>query len=461
MNESSSPSFLNLVVSAIKRLSTIAKVAGISLLALLLLIPLSFVEDLLSERLQRRNKAIHEITSTWGDQQQVLGPILVVPYRYFYKTKGLVEVKGKTVLQETETAVSDIAYFLPGKLHITGNIVPRQLHKGIYQAVVYDANLSLSGEFPALDFAPFKRRKVEVLWDQARLAFPIRDLRGVSDTLKLKWGTSELALEPGSTLKFYPQGVHVYLPKIEAGAALPFQLNLSLRGSGDIEFAPLGVENVLKLTSTWPDPGFQGAYLPQTRKITPEGFEAEWRISYYGRNIPQQWVEEGSEFNMKNLASSYYGVAFVSLIDSYRSVERATKYGLLFIALVFVTFFLFETLTKLRVHTIQYTLVGAALVLFYLALLSLSEFVNFGLSYVVAALASTLLITLYSSKVLKSRRLTLALGGGLGVVYALLYFILQLQDYSLLAGTVGLFIALGAVMYVTRNIDWYGGEGKN
>jgi inner membrane protein len=461
MSETPTPSLVTLVIQFFKRLSTTAKVGGIALLALLLLIPLSFVEDLMRERMERRNGAVTEITATWGDSQEVLGPILMVPFKYYYTEKKWVVENNKSVARDIEVSQTDLAFFLPDKLQVEGSVAPRKLYKGIYQAVVYDADLHVKGEFTAPDFAPFKIDKYEVDWEQATLGFPIRDLRGVRDTLKVNWNGRELVLQPGSGVKFYPKGAHVDVPKLPQSGKIPFSLDIALRGSGSIQFAPTGMENEVSLNSAWPDPGFRGAFLPQERRITPQGFDANWKVSYYGRNFPQQWRGSDSGYAEKELASSYYGVEFVSLIDSYRNVERATKYGLLFIALVFVTFFLFETLTGLKVHAIQYTLVGAALVLFYLALLSLSEFVNFGLSYIVAGAASTLLISLYSTTVLKSGKLAGALAAGLAVVYGLLYFILQLQDYSLLAGTAGLLIALAAVMYVTRNIDWYGrGAGE-
>jgi inner membrane protein len=443
--------------SFLQRFALLGKVSGIVLLALLQLIPLALVDGLLTERLARRDQATQEITSTWGDDQQVIGPVLIVPYRYYYTEKKEVLVDNRTVLQDTETSQVDNAYFLPAHLNIEGSAIPKRLHKGIYQAVVYDATLDLSGDFAAPDFAPFKLGKFDILWDQASLAVPIHDLRGVQETLAIHLGDSDLPLLPGSTLKFYPQGIHADIPHFTAPTGpLPFHLKISVRGSDSLQFAPIGVENTVHLTSPWPDPSFTGGFLPAERKVTPLGFDATWRISYYGRNFQQQWRGADTPLTADDLTSSYYGVGFLTLIDSYRNVERSIKYGILFIVLVFITFFLFEILARLRLHLIQYSLVSAALMIFYLALLSLSEFVSFGFSYVIAAGISTLLITGYCSRILGSGRLALGLSTGLAAVYGALYVILQLEDYSLLVGTAVLVVALGAIMYVTRNVNWYG-----
>jgi len=442
-----------------QRFSLLGKIIGIVILALLQLIPLLFVEGLLQERLGRRDQATSDITSSWGCNQQIVGPVLMVPYRYYYTEKKEVVVGNRTIWQDTEVNRQDIAYFLPSQLRIEGNAMPQQLHKGIYQAVVYNADLELTGEFAPPDFTPFKLGKFDILWDKVSLGVPIQDLRGAPEALKIHLGDDDLLLLPGSTLKFYPQGIHVDIPNFKVPKApLPFHLHLTVRGSGDLQFAPLGMENIVHLASTWPDPGFRGAFLPTERTVTPKGFDATWRVSYYGRNFPQQWRDMESPLKVEELNSSYYGVGFLTLIDSYRNVERSMKYGILFIALIFVAFFLFEILAKLRLHLIQYGLVSAALILFYLALLSLSEFIGFGFSYLIAAGTSTLLITAYCSKVLHSGRLTVGLTTGLAAVYGALYVILQLEDYSLLVGTLVLIAALAAVMYATRNVNWYSNE---
>jgi inner membrane protein len=193
------------------------------------------------------------------------------------------------------------------------------------------------------------------------------------------------------------------------------------------------------------------------RDISAQGFKAQWQISYYGRDYPQQWsaISNNEAFNINSVNNSLFGLTLVSPIDSYRNVERSIKYGILFVTLVFTAFFLFEVSGKIKIHPFQYLLVGAALCLFYLALLSLSEFIAFILAYIFASAASTILITLYSMAVLKSGKRGLLMATGLIITYGFLYVTLQATDYALLIGTVGLFMALSLVMYATRDIDWY------
>ncbi len=324
-----------------------------------------------------------------------------------------------------------------------------QLRRGIYQAVVYTGKLEFAGEFARPDFARLRIKAEEVLWDDALVAFAIPDLRGVKETLNLKWGEKSYPLLPGGKLGGFQSGVQAgvfaNVGDVRGGEApIPFQLALSLNGSGGLSFAPLGSQTTVKLTSPWPDPSFFGTFLPAERKVTRDGFEATWQVSYYGRNFPEQWTSQTPEpcLTPSGIESSLFGVNFLSGIDAYRNTERAIKYGALFIVLIFAAFFLFEMLAALRIHPFQYAIVGAALCLFYLGLLSLSEFIPFGLAYLAAAGATTLLICFHSARMLKSGGRTFIVAGLLAGIYGFLYVALQLQDYALLLGTGGLFAVL-------------------
>ncbi len=442
-----------------RRRAIFFKMAGITLMVLVLLIPLGMIASVLRERLERRNQAVAEITSVWGREQSLIGPVLIVPYRYSFKSwKEQPMANGKLEkIEVVETAVAN-AYFLPASLFITGDINPKQLRRGIYQAVVYAGNLELSGQFARPDFANLRIAEQDVLWDDALVTFAIPDLRGVKETLQLQWGESHIPLLPGCKLKGFLSGVHARVPGLrEKSGPIQLKLGLALNGSGGIRFTPVADQNLIKLSSPWPDPSFQGAFLPSERNVTAAGFEARWQLAQYGRDYAQQWTDRDNAASLspESVNSSLFGVNFLSGIDSYRNVERAIKYGALFFGLVFTAFFLFEILSALRLHPLQYTLVGVALCLFYLGLLSLSEFLAFGLAYLAAAAATTLLIWFYCAKVLQSGKRTLVVVGMLTAVYGFLYIALQLQDYSLLFGTAGLFVAMAVVFFVTRNIDWY------
>lgn len=447
------------VRSFLKRCATIFKMAGVVLLILLLLAPLTMIRSVLQERLSRRNETVANITSSWGSDQTIVGPVLIVPYRYAVRTwKEQPAAGGKTERVEVVSTAVANACFLPAAMKIDGAVDPTELHRGIYRAVVYSAKLELEGEFARPDFSNQRIEDKDILWEEALVAFIIPDLRGVKETLQLKWGAQSLPLLPGSKLRGFSSGIFARVAGLrESSGTIPWKLGFTLRGSGGLAFAPVGIQNSVKLASPWPDPSFRGAFLPSERKVTHEGFTANWQVSYYGRNYAQQWTDQDASgaLTADSAQSSAFGVSLISGIDAYRNVERAIKYGVLFLALVYTAFFLFEVLSTLRIHPFQYAIVGAAFCLFYLGLLSLSEFVAFGVAYLVAAVVTISLICFYSAKVLKSGQRTFIIAGLLAAIYGFLYVSLQLQDYSLLFGTAGLFVVLGIVIFTTRNIDWY------
>lgn len=433
------------------------KLIVIAVLSLVLLIPVMLVESVISERKQRRNEAVADITSTWGSPQAIVGPVLIVPYRYYFKAEKEETINGKIVRREVVQSAVDNAYFLPADLKIDGTISPKRLHRGIYEAVVYSGSLKISGQFPAPDWKTLKIEPKDALWNDAVLTVAIPDLRGTRGALTVQLGGRPFVMLPGSKISGYTSGAHVVIGEPSApGRPLDFSLAIDLNGSSTIQFAPLGIRNIVSLQSAWANPKFQGSFLPADRNLAKDGFTAKWDVSYYGRNYPQLATERGGgKPEAAAINSSLFGVEFLSSIDSYRNVERSTKYGILFIAMVFIAFFLFEVLASLQIHTVQYVLVGLALSLFFLMLLSLSEFLPFWASYLTAAVAAVTMIVSYSAKFLGSGRRTTILASELAAVYAYLYVVLQLQDFSLLMGSALLVGSLGALMYLTRNVNWY------
>lgn len=441
----------------LRRHAATIKMVSVVLLVLLLLIPLAMIGSVLRERMHRRDAAVAEISASWGTEQTIVGPVLVIPYSYKTKVWKERTVDGRQERYEAEETRESRVHFLPEEFTLEGTVSPRKLSRGIYEAVVYDADLALSGRFAAPDFAKLGVEDTSVHWGRAVVSIGVSDLRGTSSTLSMSIGGQTVELLPGSVLRGFPSGVTATVADARALAGNPdFSLRLDLKGSRGIRVAPVGKQNNVHVISSWPDPSFRGAFLPAQREVSEQGFAARWEVSWYGRGYPQVMTDRGEEvgFNAESVARSLFGVDFMSLVDSYRMVERATKYGVLFIALVFTAFFLFEALQSLRIHSIQYTLVGAALCLFYLAVLSLSEFWPFGYAYWTGAAASSLLIVAYCLSVLKSGLRTTAIAVALAVIYSYLYVVLQLQDYSLLLGTLCLFVVLGIVMFATRKLDW-------
>ena len=442
-----------------KRYRTVIKLIGVGALVLLLLIPLGMITGVLSDRLQRRNEAVYDITSSWGREQNLIGPVLMIPYQYRFKTVKEVPGKdGKVEKREVEETASAWAYFLPEMLNVAGDAETQKLKRGIYEAAVFRAQVKLSGRFAAPDFGALKIDIKDVQWKDALVSIAINDLRGTREGLMLDWGGMRRPLLPGSQVPGYTTGATAALGDGKPiNAPVEFSIPIDFNGSEGIYFAPFGVQNEAVLKSNWPDPAFRGAFLPAERSVRDNGFDARWKVSYYGRSYPQSWTSQtGNErFTTQAVSQSMFGTQFLSVLDAYRYVERSIKYGVLFLVLVFTTFFLFEVTARQKIHPFQYLMVGAALCLFYLLLLSISEFIGFGLAYLVAAAASTILITWYCRFFLGGGARTLMIGADLAGVYTFLYITLRQQDYALLMGAIALFILLGVVMYVTRKIDWY------
>ena len=442
-----------------KRYRTIIKLIGVGVLILLLLIPLGMISGVLSDRLSRRNEAVADITSSWGKQQCVIGPVLGIPYQYKFKTvKEVAGPDGKLEKREVEETAVAIAYFLPELLNVSGDAQTQMLHRGIYDAAVFRADVKLSGKFAPPDFGALKIDIKDVQWKDTFVTIAINDLRGTRQGLVLDWGGAKKPLLPGSQIPGYTTGATAMLGDGKPiNTMVEFSIPIDFNGSEGIYFAPFGVQNEAVLKSNWPDPAFRGAFLPAERSVRPDGFEAKWKVSYYGRDYPQSWTSRtGNErFTTQTVSQSMFGAQFLSILDAYRFVERSIKYGVLFFVLVFTTFFLFEVTARQKIHPFQYLMVGAALCLFYLLLLSISEFLGFGYAYLIAAIASTILITWYCRFFLGGGVRTLMIGAGLAGVYTFLYITLRQQDYALLMGAIALFIVLAVVMYVTRKVDWY------
>jgi inner membrane protein len=389
----------------------------------------------------------------------VIGPVLGIPYQYRFKAlKEVPGPDGRLERREVEETATATAYFLPDLLNTSGDVQTQRLHRGIYEAVVYRAQLKLSGRFAVPDFATLKVDMKDVQWKDAFVTIAMNDLRGTREGIVLDWGGTKRPLLPGSQVPGYTTGATASLGSDKPiDAPVDFSIPLDFNGSDGIFFAPFGVQNEITLKSNWPDPAFRGAFLPADRSVRADGFDAKWRVSYYGRDYPQQWTSRaGNErFNTQSVFNSRFGAQFLSILDAYRYVERSIKYGVLFLVLVFTTFFLFEATARQKIHPFQYLMVGAALCLFYLLLLSISEFVGFSWAYLAAAVASTALITWYCRFFLGGGVRTLMIGAGLAGVYLFLYITLRQQDYALLMGSIALFVVLAVVMYVTRKIDWY------
>ena len=431
--------------------SPLFRLTLVGALILALLIPLGLVRSLIGERQGRHLEVVRELASNWGPEQSLRGPLLVVPYVVTLRQSD------DSTLRCTRHAV-----FLPESLTVRGELAPERRHRGMFEAVLYRANLHFEGTFARPDLASWEIGEPDVRWQEATLAVGIPDLRGLHTAIILAWQGAPVTFSPGGGEGApWPSGIHAKLPTLEhlsPGAPLRFAFDLELPGSEAISFLPLGRETVVQLQSTWPAPSFQGPFLPDERTVTSSGFDARWRVSYFGRAYPQQWLAEDAAPATSLLEASAFGVGLYLPADAYQKTERSAKYGILFLVLTFLTFFLFEVFHPVALHPVQYLLVGSALCLFYLLLLSLSEQLGFGAAYAIAASAVVTLIGGYARSILGSSRRSGVLVAVLGGLYGFLYVLLQAEDYALLMGTVGLFAALAATMFLTRRVDWSRGQ---
>jgi inner membrane protein len=434
------------IVSSIIR-SPFVKVILVGFLVLIIQIPVTMIELVIGERQVTRDEAVSEVTGKWGAGQNVSGPFLVVPYYYRWQEKHT--DGSETTRQETR-----YAYFLPETLDIASAAASEVRYRGIYKVPVYVLSVDVKARFKRPDFSDFTSEMNDVQWDRAWLSVQISDVRAIVNPTKFTWNSQPVEFLPssGEASSKIP-GIHAPLKGLMTGDTFDSTLSFKLDGSMGAFFAPLGRETSLAMTSNWPDPSFQGSWLPRTKKIDEKGFEASWNISFLGRSFPQQWI--ASDEYMGQVMSSLVGVNFVVPVDHYRMAQRSVKYEFLFVFLTFATLWLFEILVRRPIHPLQYLLVGAGMCMFYLLELSLAEHIGFDPAYILASLAVVLLIFFYSIAVLKRVGRASVMGGVIAILYAYLYILLINQDYALLVGSLGLFAALALVMYLTRKIDWY------
>lgn len=421
----------------------------IGILILLLLIPMSMVRSLIDEREQTAREAGEEVHQKWGGPQQVTGPVLT----FSYDSK---DAKGIVTRHQWHT--------LPESLDIRGSLDTEVRQRGIYEVVVYNTPLTLDSRFRLPDFAKMGLTPDERSTLKGRLSVGISDPRGISEQITLTTDSGDtLTFDPGTpeTGSLFSKGVSMALDTsyltAHADSLVHLPIQLRMRGSESLLFAPLGKSTTVELKSNCATPSFTGSFLPDTRAVTTDGFTATWKTLDMNRNYPQSlsgdfsWQEEIDE--------SCFGVELLMPVQQYQKSMRSAKYAFLIIILTFVVSFFVEVIQKRNIHPLQYLLVGLALCLFYTLLVALSEYTGFTAAYLIAAGMTVTLLTLYMQGVLRIRRTALTIGGLLTGLYAYIFVLIQLENYALLAGSIGLFVILSLIMYYSQKINWRG-EGK-
>jgi inner membrane protein len=427
--------------------SLLVRVLATAFLVLLLQIPIGLINGAVEERRATRSEAMESVTRTSGGAQTVLGPVLVVP-----TLTRTTDADGKP--REVRT----LRHLLPRTLEVQTRAETEIRRRGIFDVPLFVATTEIRGSFAPAELEPTASNPRTLLWEEAQLCLGLGDVRAIREAPPARFGAASVTFQPGpGRCGFIRNGIHAPLidERLPAGGGseVPFSIRLVLAGSGRLAFVPVGSETQLRASGNWTTPSFDGAFLPREREVRDDGFTASWRVLHLARNFPVVFDE--GDVSAERFASSDFGVSFLSAVDAYRSTDRALKYQLLFLALTATVFFMFELLAGRRVHPIQYLLVGLALCLFYLLLLSLAEHVGFTAAYWVAAGSITSLVGIYGSFVLGRRLRGLVLAAVLATLYEFLFVLLQLQDYALLAGSLGLLVALTAIMLLTRRVNWY------
>ena len=424
----------------------ILKALIVAFLSLLLLVPLTMINGTIGERQVYREQAVESVGRSYAGPQSVIGPVLVIPYSEVEQVKR----KDRNDIDVVTTErVQHTWYFYPKTMAVTGKVVPSERKLGLYSVRVYELQSRIVTRFD--DTIPTDATGTRVL-GQPYLSIVLADVRGVAGNPTLRIGGRPVPLEQGNGGHRKEPGLHATLAAVTAGQALAMDvdLGLSLGGTETLSIAPIADSNRIDLTSSWQHPHFDGSFLPRDRHIDAKGFTAHWDVSSLAASTQAQYTE-GNEFG----AIESIGLGLVEPVNVYSQIDRASKYGFLFVMLTFVGFFMFELIKRLAIHPIQYGLVGLALAIFFLLLLSLSEHVEFWIAYLSASVACIGLLGVYLTSVLKSVVRGLSFSAMLTLLYAALYGLLISEDNALVLGSLMLFAILAAIMLVTRKVDWY------
>ncbi len=433
------------------RNSITARMLVVGFLLLVLLIPLEFVKSLINERAYRQEEVVREINQKWGNEVLLSGPIVKIPYKVISEEKIFNEKSNAYYTKTKETIES--AYFFPDKLNITSNVDTKPLNRSIYKSVVYSAAIGVKGNFPKIDFSDTDIPEENILWEKATVLLKTTNLKGIKTTPVVNLASEALSMTPQYSTEYLNtiQSNYIANAKEIFAAPLPFSFDLKINGSESLKFLPIGKETDATMKSNWHSPSFDGNFLPEdtNKEISQEGFTATWRILQINRQFEQSFFG-----HLPDLSASAFGTKLIIPVDEYQKSERTAKYGILVIGLTLLVFLLIQLVSRIYIHPFQYMMIGLALVMFYTLLISISEHSNFFKAYAVAAISVLVLITVYSRAILKGFKFPLLICGSLASLYGFIYVIIQLENYALLVGSIGLFLILAIIMFASRRIDW-------
>jgi len=431
--------------------STTARVIMVGLLTLALLIPLQYVKGIINERQHLQEEVKNDISQKWGGSVYVLGPVLKLPYNIVNETEVVDKATKKITIRRSIS--TDYLYIFPEQLDISTAVKTTKKHRSNYEAAVFTSDMKLKGFYPAPDLAKHNIAAENVRWDKASVIMSTNTLKSIKGAVNISVKGNKYNFEPLAKLTENESLSTLQTTNINLNGAitgtLPFEMKISYDGSEQLGIVPVGKYTTAKMNGNWPSPKFDGNFLPGDSTVTDAGFNASWKISQLNRPFAQQYIT-----TIPDLSKYTFDVDFFIPVDEYQQNERASKYGFLVIGLTFLIFFLIQSISKIVIHIFQYAMIGLALIMFYTLLISITEHSSFKLAYLIAGLSVVVMVALYSVSILKDKRFPLFIGASLAALYTFIYVIIQLENYALLAGSIGLFFILGAVMYFSRKINW-------
>lgn len=421
------------------------KIIFILFLILLLMIPNALIRDLIRERQGLEYQTQQDIASSWGPNQTIIGPVLSIPF-----TKEIMTDAGTSKYEHTLRV-------LPKTFNINVELITEERKKSIYKAILYNAKHKMEGAFELPSVSKFGKNVAEIHWDNATVDIGFTSSASLDNIVNINWAQESFKMESGSSdSELFPSGIHAIVPLDESTQQYFFNIDLGLNGSEAINYLPLAENTDVHMKSNWAAPGFIGLPLPSRREITESGFTADWKLTEYNRTFKNTWID--NEVYLVQRGGTF-GVDLIQTIGHYQKNMRSAKYALLIISLSFLVFFFFEMLKGNKIHFIQYIFVGLALSIFYTLLLSFSEHIGFDLAYLISAGAVVGLISWYSRYILRKGSNMFILTVVLAGLYLYIYILLQMEEFALLVGSVGLFVVLAMSMYLSRNFDWYNLSG--
>lgn len=427
------------------RNSITARMLVVGFLLIVLLIPLEFVKSMIKERANRQEEVVGEINEKWGNEVLLSGLIVKIPYKVIFEESNSIYTKTKEKIEN--------AYFFPDQLNISSQVDTKPLHRSIYESVVYTANIEVNGNFPIIDFSETDILDENILWEKATVLLKTSNLKGIKITPEVLLASEKLSMAPQYSRDYLNTIQSKYIPNAKELFSAPhsFSFDLKINGSESLKFIPIGKETDATMKSNWHSPSFDGNFLPEdtNKEISEDGFSATWRVLQINRQFEQSFFG-----HLPDLSASSFGTKLIIPVDEYQKSERTAKYGFMVIGLTLLVFLLIQLVSKIYIHPFQYVMIGLALIMFYTLLISISEHSNFFKAYLIAAFSVLALLTVYSRAILKGFKFPLLISTSLASLYGFIYVIIQLENYALLVGSVGMFLILAIVMFASRRIDW-------